>query len=598
MRLEGLGRLYQLLQLLAVSLTPSVAIWYLWTFSPQPSPRFESHWFHEVAITGATLIGSFITYVSWRSYRESGEIFLRWLTVGFLAFTVIYAPHGLLTRTAHHNIWLFLLFGPVSRLVMLGSMAYGLAQYGRPAEDVESVSASGFWRRVMIWCAVSVAGVAILAHSPIASSPWVRMPMELAAALLCLGGVAVMARRRIASPLMKFYGVALLLFAQAALAFLLAKPWDHMWWLAHAIFAIGFSVIGWGVISALLTTKSFASAFSQEQLMRALEEETKRLDAANLELKAERQLARTTLDTLLDHVCVIDESGTILAVNQRWREFQDENGGGRDLCGVGANYLDICDRAHGDFSEDADKVAQEIRSVLRGATPGFSMEYRCDSSARQRWFLMNVRRAESASGIRVVISHHDISERKAAESHLRHLAMVDGLTGIANRRTFNETLGLEWRRAARSGTPLSLLMIDVDHFKAYNDHYGHQAGDECLRAVATALAATARRPGDLVARYGGEEFGVVLPGSTLAEAEALAEKMRLAVAALHLPHAASQTAAEVTISIGASSLHPAPLSDASQGKPLDTESLIANADTALYRAKTGGRNRVSAQTAA
>lgn len=598
MRLEGIARLYQLLQLLAVSLTPSVAIWYLWTFSPQPLPRFESHWFHEVAITGATLIGGFISYVSWRSYRGSGEIFLRWLTVGFLAFTVIYAPHGLLTRTAHHNIWLFLLFGPVSRLAMLGCMAYGLAQYGKPAEDVKSVAAGGFWRVVLISSAVTVAGVVILAYSPIASSPWVRMPMEMAAAFLCLGGVAVMVRRRIDSPLMKFYGVALLLFAQAALGFMLAKPWDHMWWLAHAIFAVGFSVIGWGVISALLTTKSFASAFSQEQLMRALEEETRRLDAANLELQAERQLARTTLDALLDHVCVIDQTGTILAVNQRWLEFRDENGGDRDLCGVGANYLDICDRACGDFSEDADKVAQEIRSVMNGANPGFSMEYQCDSATRQRWFLMNVLRAESASGIRVVITHHDISERKAAEFHLRHLAMIDGLTGIANRRTFNETLGQEWRRAIRSGQPLSLLMIDVDHFKAYNDHYGHQAGDECLRAVATTLAATAKRPADLVARYGGEEFGVVLPGSTLADAQALAEKMRLAVAALHLPHVASQTAAEVTISIGVSCLNLAATQNSPQGKQFDTESLIANADTALYRAKTGGRNRVSAQAAA
>ncbi|BAE52406.1 GGDEF domain-containing protein [Paramagnetospirillum magneticum] len=598
MVLERIARLFQAAQLLAISLAPSFAIWYLTTFSSSPLPRFESHLFHEFAITIATLIGGFVSYVSWRSYRESGEVFLRWLTVGFLAFTLIYAPHGLLTRTAHHNIWLFLLFGPVSRLVMLSCMAYGLAQYGKAAEDVKAVSASGFWRKVLIVCGVAVAAVAILANSPLAPSPWVRMPMETAAALLCLGGLAVMVRRRITSPLMKYYGVALLLFAQAALGFMLAKPWDHLWWLAHAIFAVGFSVVGWGVISALLTTKSFASAFSQEQLMRALEQEKELLDSLNRELWAERQLARTTLDALPDHVCVIDESGTILAVNGSWREFHEANNGDLAFCGVGANYLEVCEQAEGAQSEGARAVAAGIRAVLDGSQDGFSMEYTCDAPGEARWFLMNVRRAESAGGVRVVIAHQNISQRKEAELRLRHLAMNDGLTGIANRRAFDETLGQEWRRASRAGTPLSLLMIDVDHFKAYNDHYGHQAGDECLKAVAATLAATAKRPADLVARYGGEEFGVILPSSTLADAQALAEKMRLAIARLELPHEASQTEKTVTISIGVSCLNLAESPGALPRNGLDTQILIAHADNALYRAKTTGRNRVTAQAAA
>ena len=595
MRLDRAARLYQGLQLLAVALSPCVAIWYVATFSAEPPPRFENHLFHEVAITVATVIGGFVSYVSWRSYQESGEIFLRWLTVGFLAFTLIYAPHGLLTRTAHHNIWLFLLFGPVSRLAMLGCMVYGLTQYGKPAEDVKAVEASGFWRMVVAACAVAVVGVVVLAYSPIASSPWTRMPLETGAALLCLGSVAVMARRRITSPLMMFFAVALLLFAQAALAFILAKPWDHLWWLAHAIFATGFSVVSWGVIRALLTTKAFASAFSQEQLMRALELETQQLDAANLELRAERQLARATLDALQDHVCVIDETGTILAANKRWQDFMDANGGDPERCGVTANYLRICDLAQGEWREEASIAASGIRSMLRGDNDGFSMEYTCDAPSEPRWFAMTVLRADAPSGARVVITHQNISERKLAEHHLRQLAMIDGLTGIANRRTFDETLGQEWRRASRAGTPLSLLMIDVDHFKRYNDLYGHQAGDECLRAVATALAATARRPADLVARYGGEEFGVILPGSSVSEAQALAEKMRLAIAALHLPHKASETAADVTISIGISGIA---LPGACEAGIRDAENLIAFADTALYRAKSNGRNRVSTQTAA
>ncbi|RAU22059.1 hypothetical protein CU669_10235 [Paramagnetospirillum kuznetsovii] len=598
MRIETLARLYQSAQLLAVALFPAFAIWYLQNFTPVPAPLFENHLFHEIAIAIATVIGIFVSYVSWRSYRESGEIFLRWLTMGFLAFTVIYAPHGLLTRTAHDNIWLFLLFGPVSRLVMLGCLVYGLVQYGKPAEDVAAVQARGFWRVALGLCCVVTAAVPVLAYSPIAASPWVRMPMESGAAILCLGAVAVMVVRRIASPLMRYYGVALLLFAQAAVAFILAKPWDHMWWLAHAIFATGFSVISWGVVSALLTTKSFASAFSQEQLMRALEEEKDLLDAANSALRAERQLAQTTLDALLEHVCVIDETGNILTTNQRWQDFLVANDGDHLLAGIGVNYLAVCDRVKGAMQEEAAAAAAGIRSVLHGSCDRFGMEYACDSPTEKRWFVMSVLRADAPSGARVVIAHQDISERKRAEDQLRHLASVDGLTGVANRRAFDTTLSQEWRRACRSRMPLSLLMVDVDHFKRFNDHYGHQAGDECLRAVAGALAGAVKRPGELVARYGGEEFSVILPSCGLDDARRLAEKMRAAVLALHITHAASETASEVTISVGVSCFA---LGDpAVEGVSCDVrpDGLIAFADSALYRAKASGRNRVIEQEAA
>ncbi|MFN3078190.1 MAG: histidine kinase dimerization/phospho-acceptor domain-containing protein, partial [Alphaproteobacteria bacterium] len=124
--------------------------------------------------------------------------------------------------------------------------------------------------------------VSALAFSPIASSPWVRLPMEGGSIVLCLTGIVVMVRRRIRSPLMIFYMVALFMFAQAAVAFILAKPWNHMWWLAHFIFATGFSVIGWGVMRALLTTRSFSLAYSQEQLMRELESAKVSAESANV----------------------------------------------------------------------------------------------------------------------------------------------------------------------------------------------------------------------------------------------------------------------------------------------------------------------------
>ncbi|RAU22393.1 diguanylate cyclase response regulator [Paramagnetospirillum kuznetsovii] len=193
---------------------------------------------------------------------------------------------------------------------------------------------------------------------------------------------------------------------------------------------------------------------------------------------------------------------------------------------------------------------------------------------------------------------------KLRTDQLHRLASVDGLTGIANRRSFDTTLEEEWRRTCRAKTPLCLLLIDVDHFKRYNDHYGHQAGDQCLRTIAAALAGCLHRPGDLLARYGGEEFAAVLPACSLDDAAKLAEKMRQAVAALHLPHAASETGAEVSISLGAATLS---LGCQTKGSDYPTWSgacpdsqdchggiaaLIAAADAGLYRAKAAGRNRV------
>lgn len=195
---------------------------------------------------------------------------------------------------------------------------------------------------------------------------------------------------------------------------------------------------------------------------------------------------------------------------------------------------------------------------------------------------------------------------KAHIDLLRFLSVRDPLTGVANRRALDERLSQEWRRAARHQQPLSLLMIDVDHFKAYNDYYGHTQGDACLHQVAQALAATVNRAGDLVARYGGEEFAVLLAGSPLAVAVALAEKIRAALHALDIPHARSTTGPQVTISIGAASLLPAPLPDSAtppdaalaapdgaSGFPL-ARTLFDQADQALYAAKAAGRNRVSA----
>ncbi len=166
---------------------------------------------------------------------------------------------------------------------------------------------------------------------------------------------------------------------------------------------------------------------------------------------------------------------------------------------------------------------------------------------------------------------------------LRALAFADGLTGIANRRYFDERLDSEWRRCGRSGAPLALLLIDVDHFKRYNDEYGHPAGDDCLRRIATTLAATLSRPYDLMARFGGEEFVCLLPETAGDGALALAQKLEGAVRALALEHRGSDTAPVVTVSIGVAAMLPQ--------RENDPALLVGQADAALYRAKQLGRGR-------
>lgn len=172
---------------------------------------------------------------------------------------------------------------------------------------------------------------------------------------------------------------------------------------------------------------------------------------------------------------------------------------------------------------------------------------------------------------------------KLANRELMRQANQDGMTGIANRRYFDEYLAHEWRRAVRQHEPMAMIFADVDFFKKYNDHYGHQQGDDCLRQVAHALHSQLRRPADLLARYGGEEFVVLLPGTTLAGAMFIADAMRAAVEALNLPHAASEAAPVVTLSLGVASIIPS--------EAMAEGFLIYGADQALYIAKKSGRNR-------
>ena len=190
-----------------------------------------------------------------------------------------------------------------------------------------------------------------------------------------------------------------------------------------------------------------------------------------------------------------------------------------------------------------------------------------------------------------LIQINDVSAAVAREKllleqalELRSQTFSDGLTGIANRRHFDINIEKEMRRSKRTGTPLSLALIDIDYFKAYNDHYGHQQGDDCLIRVAKALSGAMRRPGDLVARYGGEEFAVILPETGAENAAHMMEVIRQQIAALKIEHGNSAVATHVTVSIG--------VATRDMDEALEVTDLIGQADRALYQAKGNGRNGV------
>ena len=178
----------------------------------------------------------------------------------------------------------------------------------------------------------------------------------------------------------------------------------------------------------------------------------------------------------------------------------------------------------------------------------------------------------------------NITEQKKVQEELQNLAQIDPLTQIANRRVFDQALDREWRLAMRNNSQISLVMIDVDAFKLYNDNYGHQAGDDCLVAISDALKETMKRPTDFLARYGGEEFVMVLPNTNADGAVKLAEAVREKVKSLRIPHGYSPAAQHITVSLGVTSMTPF--------NGCDSSELLSRADQALYHAKCFGKDRV------
>ena len=240
-------------------------------------------------------------------------------------------------------------------------------------------------------------------------------------------------------------------------------------------------------------------------------------------------------------------------------------------------------------AEDRPRVEQAVAALKNAEAEEARIIYRTRHREKAEIWVetaLRVTRAPDTGEIDGVVAiSRDMTKQKDLQDKLAALATSDGLTGLANRRHFDERLSDEWGRARRDGTPLSLLLIDVDHFKKFNDQYGHQAGDGCLRALARVLGAQAQRPADLAARYGGEEFALLLPNTDAEGCAQVGERVRAALYELGMLHALNPPSKLVTASLGGATNLP------SQGMT-DCSALVTAADRALYAAKDNGRDRL------
>lgn len=293
---------------------------------------------------------------------------------------------------------------------------------------------------------------------------------------------------------------------------------------------------------------------------------------------------RLVVDSVTEHIAVIDRQGIILFVNRAWLDFSRDNNYRLRKGWSGVNYLYVCDKSGATGEEGGKAAAVGIRMVMDRISTSFYFEYPCHSPVEKRWFMMSVSTFQSLGVPYYVISHKNITERKLAEERVFDVSRIDGLTGVPNRRYFDQFLEAEWKRCARLHFPITLAIMDIDYFKLLNDHYGHQAGDECLVKIGAVLNALGKRPGDLFARYGGEEFALVFGNTTVEQSLIVLNKILDAIADLNIPNEKSPVKPTVTVSIGIAMTHP--------GRQDNEKDLIRAADRHLYAAKEYGRDRL------
>lgn len=280
-----LSRLIEYSSLIGVACLPAIATWYLSNHGDQQA-RFHAHSFHEIAIVASTILGLFIAEMTRRCYVASGERLLAHLFVGLLGFTLVYAPHGVLTRLWSHELELFLVFGPLSRCVLAASMLFGAVSWVKSHETKNRKIAISVW--VAAFIAVDIIVTALWLSLAIGATT--RIAIESAAILLnAMAATTLLLGRRKLTPMLTIYLLAIFWMIQSSVTFLTSQAWNHIWWAAHAYFAGAFFMLAYGVSRAILSTKSFSGIYDVEEWVRRLSDAYKKQESEiRMRIKAEK----------------------------------------------------------------------------------------------------------------------------------------------------------------------------------------------------------------------------------------------------------------------------------------------------------------------
>lgn len=531
--------IFKLLTFCWLTFFPFTSILYLlYIDSPEKFPMLA---FHKAAILFAELLSAFIAYAAYLSFKNSRSDFLRYVSLGYIGFVTIYAFHGILTDHSTHNLAQFIIFGPISRLIMSGYLFFGLSRLQVLPEEAVTTPKNLFWPHFLLFFGI-VAIAAIYTHTS-GSVPLIHIKyIELAAILISLCSIGKIILLPARSYIMKFHLAAQFLFVQASTAFLLTTPWTSLWWFAHLISGTGFLLLGYAIVVSYEKTNSLAVVYDETILHNLL---NRIIDNSPIGI--------LVADAALSSVRSNKELSRILKSDKRRIDprslFTSMNLDATALSSLQAGNVLECS-----FQVTSGECKQYLEAKVTMITD------------------------KHADCYLVILT--DVTEKHLASERVNYLAKHDALTGLANRTLFHERLFEVL--AKPDGTPASaLLFIDLDGFKKINDTYGHDAGDIVLKTVAQRLNACVGKT-NTIARMGGDEFTIILTDVTSrCEIQTIAETI---IEALAKPIALTGTQVAVTSSIGISI---APLDGT------EADILVTKADSAMYTAKHNGKNGYS-----
>ncbi|TCL36768.1 diguanylate cyclase (GGDEF)-like protein [Anaerospora hongkongensis] len=530
--------IFKLLTFCWLTFFPFTGILYLlYIDSPEKFPMLA---FHKAAILFAELLSAFIAYAAYLSFKNSRSDFLRYVSLGYIGFVTIYAFHGILTDHSTHNLAQFIIFGPISRLIMSGYLFFGLSRLQVLPEEAVTTPKNLFWPHFLLFFGI-VAFAAIYTHTS-GSVPLIHIKyIELAAILISLCSIGKIVLLPARSYIMKFHLAAQFLFVQASTAFLLTTPWTSLWWFAHLISGTGFLLLGYAIVVSYEKTNSLAVVYDE-----------------------------TILHNLLNRI--IDNSPIGILVADAALSSVRSN---KELSRILKSDKHRIDPRSLFTSMKLDATA--LASLHAGNVVECSFQVTSGECKQYLEAKVTMITDKHADCYLVILA--DVTEKHLASERVNYLAKHDALTGLANRTLFHERLFEEL--AKPDGTPCALLFIDLDGFKKINDTYGHDAGDIVLKTVAQRLNACIGKT-NTIARMGGDEFTIILTDVTSrCEIQTIAETI---IEALAKPIALTGKQVAVTSSIGISI---APLDGT------EADILVTKADSAMYTAKHNGKNGYS-----